>query len=292
MWRLGRCGKGCARVAGVCQQVSPLPKPMQFRGLFAPAPAVLSALATIMVATLAIAALMVALLVRRKRARAYTRSWRDVDESILKVGGTQQRLSALDGQIDVLIVGSGMGALSCGSFLSKVGYRVALLEQHDVIGGALHSFKDSARREDVTFRFTFETGVHYLGGELDKPWGEVPWRRVFHSVSDGALEFTRTDEHRDRVINRVSGEEHTFVTDGDANTQALIDKFANEPGAVDAIRKFDSWVWPGFCGLYAFVAIKLSPRWALWLVYAAVKRLLVGSGTIRTDEVQEDARYC
>ena len=42
---------------------------------------------------------------------------------------------------DVIIIGSGMGALSCGAVLSRLGRRVLVLEQHpDVAGGGTHQF--------------------------------------------------------------------------------------------------------------------------------------------------------
>lgn len=53
---------------------------------------------------------------------------------------------------DAIVVGSGIGGLTCGAFLSRAGMRVLVLEKHTKIGGYAHSFK---RR-----RFTFESGIH------------------------------------------------------------------------------------------------------------------------------------
>lgn len=44
-------------------------------------------------------------------------------------------------EFDVIIVGSGLGGLSCGSLLSKRGYKVLVLEQHYQVGGFCSSFK-------------------------------------------------------------------------------------------------------------------------------------------------------
>ena len=54
-----------------------------------------------------------------------------------------------------VIIGSGLGGLSCGSILSKNGYEVTVLEQGTQIGGCLQCF----RRGDAVF----DTGMHYIG---------------------------------------------------------------------------------------------------------------------------------
>ena len=38
-------------------------------------------------------------------------------------------------QYDVLIIGSGMGGLVCGSILSKEGYKVCIVEKNKQLGG-------------------------------------------------------------------------------------------------------------------------------------------------------------
>src|SRR5688572_18778854 len=60
---------------------------------------------------------------------------------------------------DVVIIGSGMGGLSCGAVLAREGYSVCVLEQNKQIGGTLQTF---ARNKII-----FDSGVHYVGG-LDK----------------------------------------------------------------------------------------------------------------------------
>ena len=57
---------------------------------------------------------------------------------------------------DVIIVGSGLGGLSCGAILSKEGYNVLVLEKNKQIGGSLQTF--------VRDRQIFDTGIHYIGG--------------------------------------------------------------------------------------------------------------------------------
>ena len=59
-------------------------------------------------------------------------------------------------EYDVVIVGSGIGGLSCGATLSKKGYKVLILEQHYQAGGYCSSFKRKG--------FTFNTGVENVSG--------------------------------------------------------------------------------------------------------------------------------
>lgn len=53
---------------------------------------------------------------------------------------------------DAVVIGSGIGGLTCGAFLARAGMRVLVLEKHADIGGYAHSFK----RE----RHLFECGIH------------------------------------------------------------------------------------------------------------------------------------
>ncbi len=60
---------------------------------------------------------------------------------------------------DVVIVGSGLGGLACGTILAKEGYKVCILEKNKQMGGNLQTF--------VRDKVIFDSGVHYVGG-LDK----------------------------------------------------------------------------------------------------------------------------
>lgn len=54
-----------------------------------------------------------------------------------------ERISAVDGRVqaheaDVVVIGSGIGGLSCAALLAKYGLDVTVLESHGAIGGAAH----------------------------------------------------------------------------------------------------------------------------------------------------------
>ncbi|RLF08689.1 MAG: all-trans-retinol 13,14-reductase, partial [Thermoprotei archaeon] len=63
-------------------------------------------------------------------------------------------------EYDVIIVGSGIGGLTCGALLSKRGYKVLVLEQHYMIGGYCSSFQRKG--------FVFNTGVEDVSGLWEK----------------------------------------------------------------------------------------------------------------------------
>lgn len=55
----------------------------------------------------------------------------------------------------VIIIGSGLGGLSCGALLAKNGFEVTVLEKEPVIGGCLQCFMRRGAK--------FETGMHFIG---------------------------------------------------------------------------------------------------------------------------------
>lgn len=58
-------------------------------------------------------------------------------------------------RMKVVIIGGGLGGLSCGAILSKNGYEVTVLEKNAVIGGCLQCFRRAGKK--------FETGMHFVG---------------------------------------------------------------------------------------------------------------------------------
>ena len=57
---------------------------------------------------------------------------------------------------DVIVIGAGIGGLTCGAFLAKEGLSVLVVEQHSKPGGCCASFKRKG--------FTFDTGFDFFCG--------------------------------------------------------------------------------------------------------------------------------
>ncbi|MCD6591849.1 MAG: NAD(P)/FAD-dependent oxidoreductase [Thaumarchaeota archaeon] len=73
-------------------------------------------------------------------------------------------------EYDVIIVGSGIGGLTCGALLSKRGYKTLILEQHYLVGGYCTSFSRSG--------FTFNVGVSDVSGL----WERGPITRLLREL--------------------------------------------------------------------------------------------------------------
>lgn len=81
-----------------------------------------------------------------------------------------------------VIIGSGLGGLSCGCILAKNGYKVTILEQERQIGGCLQCFQRAG--------VSFDTGMHYIGSaELGQTLHTLlQYLNVDHKISLSRLE--------------------------------------------------------------------------------------------------------
>lgn len=80
-----------------------------------------------------------------------------IDDDVRRQGLSRAKLAAaLEGEpVDCVVIGTGMGGLSCAAMLAREGKKVIVLEQHDVAGGCTHTFTEKG--------YEFDTGLHYIG---------------------------------------------------------------------------------------------------------------------------------
>jgi phytoene dehydrogenase-like protein len=62
-------------------------------------------------------------------------------------------------QWDAIVIGSGLGGLTCGAYLCAVGKKTLVLEAHYVAGGNSQAFRRNLRGNE----YEFDVGVHYIG---------------------------------------------------------------------------------------------------------------------------------
>jgi all-trans-retinol 13,14-reductase len=124
-------------------------------------------------------------------------------------------------EYDVIIVGSGIGGLVCGSLLSKRGYKVLVLEQHYQVGGYCSSFKRSG--------FVFNTGVEDVSGLWEK--GPLTYLLKELGFKREELFVKNTSEYvfRGKRIKAESLEEFTKILsemfpDEEGNIRAFFDE--------------------------------------------------------------------
>jgi all-trans-retinol 13,14-reductase len=124
---------------------------------------------------------------------------------------------------DVIVIGSGIAGLASAASLARRGRRVLVLEQHSVPGGQTQVFQ----RE----RWTFATGVHYIGGVGPQPGAEGQFGRLLHWLGDGALSFAPLANPYDVV--RLPGFEFGIPNPESAFREALAARFPGERVAID-----------------------------------------------------------
>jgi all-trans-retinol 13,14-reductase len=125
----------------------------------------------------------------------------------------------VDDYYDCIVIGSGIGGLSCASFLSQVCLqRVLVLEQHPTsFGGCTHEFERKG--------LEFDTGIHYVGGDM---WDvNSVQRKVFDFVTGGKVNWLKMDDAFDTTT--VNGEVYE-IRSGIANQLNYFkQKFPNQP---------------------------------------------------------------
>lgn len=116
----------------------------------------------------------------------------------------------------VIIIGSGLGGLSCGVVLAKNGYAVTVLEQGTQIGGCLQCFSRSGAR--------FETGMHFVGSACPEQtlWWLMRYLELERDVRLEALDHSGYD------IVGLAGERFAFANGREAFIDTLAHKFPRE----------------------------------------------------------------
>jgi all-trans-retinol 13,14-reductase len=156
---------------------------------------------------------------------------------------------------DVIVIGSGMGGLSCAAALTRAGRRVLVLEQHFAPGGLTQTFTRG--------KFHWDVGVHYLGkmGE----GGEA--RRVIDWLSGGALKFAPLGPVYD-IVHLPDGLRLEFARPEASLVTELTERFPESRAQIAAF--FDA-LHSAERALQALFILRVVPRWVAPLV-----RLLKG----------------
>lgn len=126
---------------------------------------------------------------------------------------------------DLVIIGSGLGGMVCGTIMSKEGKRVCIVEKNEQLGGSLQTF----RRNGITF----DTGVHYLGG-LEKGKNLYQFFKYLGIVD--RLELVKMDENGfDVILFKEDPKEYPYGMGYEKFSQIMCENF---PHACEAIEKY------------------------------------------------------
>lgn len=125
----------------------------------------------------------------------------------------------------VIIIGSGLGGLSCGYILQKNGYDVTILEQGMQIGGCLQCFTRKGAK--------FETGMHFIGSAAP---GQTMDRIFRYFELDRSVKLSELDPEAYNTVS-LAGEKFRFAS----GREAFIDQMASYfPAEKDALYRYIS----------------------------------------------------
>jgi len=115
-----------------------------------------------------------------------------------------------------IIIGSGLGGLSCAVLLAQNGYQVTVLEQGNQVGGCLQCFTRGGVK--------FETGMHFIGSAAE---GQVLHRLLQSLEVAGQIKLSPLDPQGYDVIS-LRGRHYRFAQGRRAFVDTLSADFPHE----------------------------------------------------------------
>ena len=125
----------------------------------------------------------------------------------------------------IIIIGSGLGGLSCGAILAKNGYEVIVLEQGVQVGGCLQCFTRHGAK--------FETGMHFIGSAAE---GQTLWRLMKYLEIDTKVILSPLDSNGYDVIN-LNGKRYKFPNGREPFIRQMTEYFPHQHD--NLIRYYD-----------------------------------------------------
>ena len=119
-------------------------------------------------------------------------------------------------QKKVIIIGSGLGGLSCGAILAKNGYAVTVLEQGVQVGGCLQCFSRRGAK--------FETGMHFIGSAAH---GQTLDKLMRYLEIDKTVTLSQLDPQGYDVVS-LGGKKYAFANGREAFLKQMTDYFPSQ----------------------------------------------------------------
>jgi all-trans-retinol 13,14-reductase len=179
---------------------------------------------------------------------------------------------------DAIVIGSGMGGLSCAAALARNGHRVLVLEQFSAVGGQSGMFRRNG--------FAWDVGMHYLGG-----FGEgSSAAELLDWLAEGHIEMAPVGPVYD-TLHFPDGFEIGFSRPEAALKMDLKDKF---PAAEAQIDAYFAALHEAAQAMQAVFALRALPA-PMAAAYGWWKRNQIGKWCGRTtrtviDEIIDDPK--
>ena len=135
----------------------------------------------------------------------------------------EEKLDPEEIEFDTIIIGSGIGGMTCASALSKFGHKVLILEQHFKPGGFSHMFKRKG--------YTWDVGVHAIG---EAKVNQEFVGNIYRWLSDGDLEWASLE--KDGVVEKfIFPEGYTYELSAtkEGYMKDLKEKFPEQADKID-----------------------------------------------------------
>jgi hypothetical protein len=181
---------------------------------------------------------------------------------------------------DVVIIGGGLGGLSCGAILSKEGLGVCVLEKHSVVGGCLQSFRREGR--------TLDTGMHYVGSLSE---GQIMHQYLKYFGVIDSLRLQKLDENGFDEFHFKDGTSYCHAMGYENFIETLASQFPGERSGLKTLCKtiqdIAPYVWVKFSHKIYYSLAKLGfelPVFFSPVLHFGVEPLLIVSQRHRSKQ--------
>ena len=202
-------------------------------------------------------------------------SWPEVERT-RAVNGKQDlirnRFTTLKvpGDVDVIVIGSGIGGMSAASILSQHGKKVLVLERHDKLGGCTHTFSWTRSNMDGSGFSTceFDTGCHYCA--VDMAYDTARSGTLMRYVTNKSMKWNDLGDPYDRLVlpfdPRVdkdcpNNDSYDFLVGADRLVDHISERInPNEPKIKDRLEKFLEFCRVAHNTVTPLFVVRIFPR--------------------------------
>lgn len=178
--------------------------------------------------------------------------------------------------LDVIIIGSGMGGNAAASILSKQGKKVLVLEHHDKLGGCTHTFSWSRANmyEEGHSTCEFDTGCHYTA--VDMSFDTARAGALMKYITNGNAKWNDLGDPYDRLVLPFDGnvdpgcpnnDTYEFLCGKDRLVKEITKQVnPNESLVPKRLEKFLEFCRHARNTIMPMFFVRMCPRWAEPLV--------------------------